>query len=118
MAQAVRRAEDALRTTDYYSRSSFEPDYSEEIGRQWADELFEPREVEKWLVVHKMNIVPDVAAALRAVGVTAEQSALRLWSGKINKARPTLAARVAAHSMTPEEVVDELRAAGLLDRAS
>jgi hypothetical protein len=116
MAQAYIRAEDAVHRDDPWWRSELRTkrEYVEEIARSWADYWFEPREAERWLVAHKMHIGPDVAASLRAVGVNAEQAALRLWYGKVNNGRHTLAARVTSGDLTTEQVVAELRAAGLI----
>ena len=79
---------------------------------------FEPVEVEEWLTAHNSNIRPSTAAALRTAGVTPQAAAIRLWHGKVNNSRPTIAMRLEIGDLTAEPAVAELRAAGVLRRAS
>lgn len=85
-----------------------------EIGGSWLIEFFTPEEIGRWLVAHNCQIGADTAAAFRRVGVSAEAAATRLWYGKVNKNRPSLAERVEARELTPEAAAADLRAAGLL----
>ncbi len=57
------------------------------------------------------NITPETAGKLAQAGVAPEQAALRLWYGKHNPDRPTMAERVQVGLITAEQAADEIRRA-------
>jgi len=84
-----------------------EVEYAATLAREWADFLFVPKEVEAWLISHP-HIQPRIAADLQRNGLSPKAAAHRVWYGKFQDDRPTLADLVGRGDITAKEAVEEL----------
>lgn len=79
---------------------------AQRLAGRWASAWFDHTEAEAWIAAHDNRIDPELAARLRAAGLTPEDSALRLWYGKIKPGAPSLAAQVVRGDQTPTEAAE------------
>lgn len=80
-------------------------------AREWAEHLFTPSDVKKWLKVHP-GLAANVAAALRDAGLSPEQSSVKVRTQRGFVHRLPIAVRVSLEELTAAEAADELRASG------
>lgn len=84
-----------------------EVEYAATLATEWADFLFIPKEVEAWLISHP-HIRPRVAADLQRNGLSPKAAARRVWYGKFQNDRPTLADLVGRGDITAKQAAEEL----------
>ena len=88
--------------TAWSPREPFRPaqiQQARDVTLQWADLMFEEKEIRRWCCLH-WPLQADVAAQFRRIGMSPEQAVQRIWYGRLHPQRPTLAQQVQGGDIT------------------